>query len=228
MPKRFEHKYWISWSDYMQLKPLLRTLFSFDPNTDHNGEYNIESVYFDSPDVRCIREKEDGLEFRKKYRARCYNSHQSTEIKFEIKYRNKFQIWKNSVKLNKQEYLNFLHHRVLPVQNDFTKELIHDAKTLCLRPVVIVRYTREVYVYPTSNVRITFDKYLSHSHFHTDIFQESPHIFAHSKDKLILEIKYNQFLPHLVERVFSNFLYKRDSISKYLLCYKHSRRIFTS
>lgn len=209
----------------MRLKPLLKSLLSFDANTDTDGEYLIRSLYFDSPDRICVKEKEDGLEFRKKYRARCYNQKESN-VKLEIKYRNKFQIWKNAINLTQDEYTHFLRYKQLPIKNDFTDELIFDFQKNFLHPVVIVQYTREVYVYPTSNVRITFDKYLSHNLTHTDLFQNTPSIHAHSKDKLILEIKYNHFLPPLIKKIFSKYLYSRSSISKYLICYRHSRHLY--
>ena len=217
--KRFEYKYWIDWKTYSILRPRIRSLLSSDSNCDENGEYFIRSVYFDSPQRHCVREKEDGLENRKKYRARCYGKADVQKLKFEIKYRDKNKIWKNSLNLSKEQYIHFLHTKETPSNSAFSKELSYDFRRFALSPMTIVQYTREAYIYPVSNVRITFDKHLCHSSFCTDIFRNHPQIYAHPKDRLILEVKFNDFLPPLIRSILFKQLPKRTSISKYLLCY---------
>ena len=202
------------------LKGCIRNVLKSDPNSDLQGKYTIRSVYFDSPQRHCVREKEDGLEDRKKYRARCYGTSEAQKIKFEIKYRDKHQIWKQSISLTKQEYLDFITTKDIPYKTPFTTELVHDFRSLSLTPITIVQYTREAYIYPFSNVRITFDSSLCHSSFCTDIFNDHPKIHAHPKDRLILEVKFDRFLPPLISSLLYKQLPHRTSISKYILCYQ--------
>ena len=222
--KRFEYKYWINWKTYTQLKARIKNVLTSDPNSDLQGKYTIRSVYFDSPQRHCVREKEDGLENRKKYRARSYGTGDIPTIKFEIKYRDKHQIWKQSISLSKQEYLDFITTKSLPHKTPFTNELVHDFRSLSLSPITIVQYTREAYIYPFSNVRITFDSSLCHSSFCTDIFSDHPKIYAHPKDRLILEVKFDRFLPPLISSLLYKQLPQRTSISKYILCYQGAYR----
>ena len=39
-----------------------------------NGQYEIRSLYFDTPDDKALREKLDGVITREKYRIRLYNN----------------------------------------------------------------------------------------------------------------------------------------------------------
>ena len=95
---------------------------------------------------------------------------------------------------------------------------IDRAKRL-LRPAVIVDYTREAYVYTPGNVRITFDKGLRSSCSGIDLFNPKlPTLIAHPSDKMILEVKYTGFLPHLVRRIIEPYTDGAFAISKYVLC----------
>ena len=71
--KRFEEKYWITVKEYYQLKQAFRTFFPFDQYSDEKGEYFVRSLYLDSPKKHCVAEKKNGLEYRKKYRIRCFS-----------------------------------------------------------------------------------------------------------------------------------------------------------
>lgn len=219
--KRFEHKYWISWAQYFSLRNLLRRHLPFDKNANpQTGEYLIRSLYFDSHDFRCVQEKNNGLEFRKKYRARCYGLDTPASIKLEIKYRNKNRIWKQSQSISPQEFHGFCASPQEYQDSPFMKELSLDFIQYALRPVTIVQYTREAYVYPASNVRITFDKYLSHSGKAHNLLESHPEISVHEGNRLILEVKYDNFLPLMIHKILSSQIYRSTSISKYILCYE--------
>ena len=88
-----------------------------------------------------------------------------------------------------------------------------------MHPVVIVDYTRETFVYPTENVRITFDKGLKTGLFSTDLFSKD--IFTVSPldtGREILEVKYNRFLPDFISELLNDTPTERSAISKYVLC----------
>ena len=74
---RHELKYWISYSDYVEIRNRLRSFMSFDMNSDENGRYLIASIYFDDYLDTALREKIDGVKYREKFRIRYYNNNKS-------------------------------------------------------------------------------------------------------------------------------------------------------
>ncbi|BAV21848.1 hypothetical protein KaCgl_17710 [Corynebacterium glutamicum] len=68
---RFEIKYLIPEQDVPALREQLATRMSTDPLSPPGG-YRVESLYFDSADLRCYTEKIEGLKFRRKLRIRTY------------------------------------------------------------------------------------------------------------------------------------------------------------
>jgi hypothetical protein len=77
------------------------------------------------------------------------------------------------------------------------RELYAKMSSQLLRPVNIVDYWREAYIYPAGNVRVTIDSDLRGS--------ENPRVFLQEKivaipvpDALLLEVKYDVFLPEII------------------------------
>jgi len=88
-----------------------------------------------------------------------------------------------------------------------------------LVPTVIVDYMREAYVFPVSDVRITFDKRLRGSVNSLDLFdKELVTSSVVQEPMLILEVKYNEFLPGVVHDLLQIGSHHRSAISKYVLC----------
>lgn len=221
--KRFEEKYWITYKEYYQLRQAFQTLLSFDKHANEFGEYFVRSLYLDTPQKHCIAEKKIGLENRKKYRIRCYGKENIEFLNFEIKYRDKSQIWKKFHRLSPEEYHYFLRHHQFETKTGLPFEFRSAIQNLSLRPEVIVQYVREAYVFPVANVRLTFDKYLSHSGSCFDLLTDTPEIYVHPSQKMIFEVKYNHILPKVIHSMVHTILPHKSSISKYELCWEHSQ-----
>jgi hypothetical protein len=96
-----------------------------------------------------------------------------------------------------------------------------------MRNSVITDYRREAFVYPVSNLRITFD-----SHLHAGIARDGFDIFdaklptmrVYPFDSVIMEIKYDDYMPEFVTRLFPPHMGSFASISKYCEC----KRVFKS
>ena len=73
-------------------------------------------------------------------------------------------------------------------------------KTQRLRPRVLVSYVREPYVYAAGNVRVTFDSNIRTSLFQRDFLDGAlPDIIAtDAPGDIILEVKYDAFLPEII------------------------------
>ena len=71
---RFELKYLIGLQQAEQFKTGLKRYLVPDEYGRSNGRYTLSSLYYDSPDLRCYRENETGLKFRRKLRIRRYET----------------------------------------------------------------------------------------------------------------------------------------------------------
>jgi len=88
-----------------------------------------------------------------------------------------------------------------------------------LKPKVIVDYIREAYTLRSFNVRITFDKHLSAGINSVDIFDNNlitVNVFPNPV--IIMEIKYNEFLPANIRALLQISSGENAAISKYVLC----------
>ena len=69
------------------------------------------------------------------------------------------------------------------------------------RPTVIVDYDREALTYAPGNVRVTFDRRIRGCHQPQLFFSENlPSIPAISPDRVVMEVKYDDYLPDIVNR----------------------------
>lgn len=90
-----------------------------------------------------------------------------------------------------------------------------------LHPVKVVDYVREAYVHPIEDVRITFDKDLRAGQSF-DIFDKQMFTVPMlEKGMMVLEIKFNEFLPGYIRRAFDGIEAARSAISKYAICRKY-------
>ena len=72
MDLRHEWKHRLSPADLPRLRRRLLLLTQPDPHAVE-GRYHIRSLYFDTPSDKALREKLDGVNRREKFRIRCYN-----------------------------------------------------------------------------------------------------------------------------------------------------------
>ena len=200
---RHELKYYINRGDYEILSRRLRSCIQQDENAQKNGgEYFIRSLYFDSPFDDALWEKLSGTDERDKFRIRIYNG-QDDVIKLECKH-------------IRGEYAFLLSRR-----EPFARRMFAEFATKCLRPRVIVDYTREAYVYPVEDVRITFDKDIRTAYRGTSLFDMTQPTYPVITDgDLVLEVKFNNYLPSYIRELLQIDSHTRSAVSKYCICRK--------
>lgn len=221
--KRFRHelKFYINQYEYEVLRKRVGAVLPMDKYALTDEGYHIRSLYFDNLYDTDLFEKNYGILKRKKIRIRIYNESDAV-INLERKHRYGEYICKESASLTKLEYeklLNydyeFLKEKEKPLYRDFYLYL----RSEHLSPKVIVDYTREAYVGAESDVRITFDKSLSASANSLDIFDHSlTTVEALAYPLLILEVKFNEYLPSYIRAVLELDSHNRSAISKYVIC----------
>lgn len=218
---RHEIKLLISNAEYLAIRPKLSALLSADPNAPESGEYFIRSLYFDDVNKTSYREKLAGVADRKKYRLRIYNNSDSV-IKLECKEKRGDRIRKRSAEISR-DCADRLVRGDFSSLEDKTDPLIKEvfalSKSKGLAPSVVVDYDREAYLYPVSNVRLTFDKALHAGVEGADIFVPklaSVPVFA--DESVIFEIKYDDFLPVFIRDILAAARGSRLALSKFTLC----------
>ncbi|MGA1869896.1 MAG: polyphosphate polymerase domain-containing protein [bacterium] len=221
---RQELKYYIDPPQYRVLKSRLSALLSRDPYAGPDGRYHIRSLYFDDFKNTALFEKQAGIARRKKYRMRIYDLSDAV-IKLEKKVKLDNYIGKESTRLTRKEADRILAGDVAFLASS-EKRLLRAFYLECrrnlLRPNVIVDYYREAYIHPIGNVRITFDIGLHTGLDNLALFDR--HVFtmgAIEEPGVILEVKYDNFLPQAIRGLFPSTIRPRLSIGKFVICKKY-------
>lgn len=221
--KKFRHelKYYINFNDYIAIRNRIKHVLPLDPNANEHGEYLIRSLYFDDIYDTALFEKDFGVNVRNKYRIRIYNLDDKV-IKLERKNKVGQYVCKDAVRISREEYDQIMagNYDCLRSSDNFLKKDFYWAiKNKLLAPKVIVDYEREAYVGNLSETRITFDKNLRSAYTDNNIFNKN--IATQSiitMPMLIMEVKFNEFLPEVVQKMVAVDAKDLSAISKYVYC----------
>lgn len=191
-----------------------------DPHAGEYGKYLIHSLYFDSLSDKALREKLDGLENREKFRIRYYDDN-IDYIRLEKKSKIHGLCDKQSTPLSKNETMQICSGNIgFMAKSDrpLLKELYAKMRYQLLKPKTIVDYEREPYVYAPGNVRITFDSNIRTGLYHNRLF-EKPFVSIPAENGcIILEVKYDSFLPEIIEKAVRIPNRNASAFSKYAVC----------
>jgi len=220
--RRFRHelKYYINYCDYLVLRSRMNLLMDPDPNAGKDGDYMIRSLYYDDILDSALNEKADGVRIRHKYRIRTYNLSDSV-IKLERKSKVDSYVNKETAALSRQALEGLMHgdYSMLDMENPLVRDFYISIKNDGLRPKVIVDYDREAFVCSFGDTRVTFDKELRVPMTSNDIFDKSiPTNILVKMPRLIMEVKYNEFLPEHIRQALVIGASEHCAVSKYVFC----------
>ena len=228
-PFRHELKYLINEGDYELLRERLGVLMQHDMHTQ-NGKYKIRSLYFDDYFHSAFEEKQMGVAGRKKYRIRFYNDSDQV-IHLECKEKEGAYIRKRSASLSRFEVEQILSGQYFFLEQreeNLCREFYYQCISRVLRPRVIVDYEREPFVIPEGDVRITFDRNVRSALMGIDLFDSNlPTLGVFEPGKLIMEVKYTEFLPNLVRRALPPRAAELTAASKFVLCCERTNYLTT-
>ena len=211
---RFERKYFLD----METTELLKRRLSYALKPDNAGiagKYHISSLYFDDCYNTSFFEKQDGVLSRDKFRARFYNN-SFDQIKLECKHKHGDMVCKDVATLSLEQYqmmckgeYEFMKQEEASVFQKFY--IAHILRRM--RPVVMVEYERQAYIYPAGNVRITFDTMVA-----AGLPTIKNTIPAIEGEYTILEVKYDRFIPSFITELLSGFqMTSQLPISKFII-----------
>ncbi len=220
---RHEFKYLISYERMRIIEDRLKQVMKIDPHVK-DGRYLITSLYYDDLYDNCFYEVAAGVDLRKKYRIRYYN-HDSSAVFLECKAKRNNMMLKRSHRLKESEALRLskgIYLRDIALQDDVCKELSYKMMAEGYVPKVIVEYERVPYVFEAGNIRITFDMNICSS-MDLKNFLGS---YGYKRsvlpcESLIMEVKYDEYLPAVIYDCIDTGNLEQLSISKYTLCRKY-------
>ena len=218
MDFRHEWKHEISYSDLLTLRQRLRVVARPDPHAV-NGRYEIRSLYFDTPSDKALREKLSGVSRREKFRIRYYNE-DTPVIRLEKKSKLGGLGNKQSAVISAPEAEAILHGELdwmMDSGRPLVRELYSKMRTQLLRPRTIVDYTREPYVYPPGNVRVTMDHGIRTGLDCTAFLAPCVTVPA-GEAPIILEVKWDTFLPEIIRDAIQLEGRRASAFSKYAQC----------
>lgn len=219
MNERHEWKHEISRSDQYVLRSRLRAVARPDPYAI-GGSYRIRSLYFDDPLDTALREKTDGTDRREKFRLRYYNEDTSV-IKLEKKSKQNGLCRKASVLLTHEETAALLASELSWMAIDarpLVRELYVKMTCRLLRPKTIVDYTREPFLFPAGNVRITIDDQLRTGIVCTDFLNPACATVPAGVSPILLEVKWDAYLPDIIRDAVGLENRHACAFSKYAAC----------
>ena len=198
---RHEQKHIITKSDLYTLRARLSAVMEPDPHAI-DGRYSIRSLYFDDLYDHALREKKAGTERREKFRIRYYNLDPSLIL---LEKKSKFR----DLTEKKQEVLTLSEAEALSKGGSFPSletdgkplltELLAKIRYQTLRPMTIVDYVREPFIYAPGNVRVTLDHSIRTGLSCTDFLDPDCVMIPAGDTEAVLEVKWDGFLPSFIK-----------------------------
>lgn len=219
-PIKFRHelKHYINMADYLCIRQRLLAVAWLDKHAGTDGSYRIRSLYFETPEDKALREKLDGIGCREKFRIRYYND-DTSYIRLEKKRKIYGLGNKESVSITKEQCEKIIEGDtgwMRASKEPLILELYAKMQYQQLKPKTVVDYIREPYVYEPGNIRITMDSKIETGIRSTDFFnRDLPAIRTDTENVMILEVKYDAFLPDIIRDVIQVKNRRPSAFSKY-------------
>ena len=220
MQYRNEIKHVITAADRAAICASLRAVARLDPHAGAKGCYRIRSLYFDNLADKALREKLDGVNEREKFRIRYYDGDTSL-IHLEKKVKRGGLGYKLSETITEEEARRIVQGDVgwmATSGRGLLIELYAKMKSQGLRPRTIVDYERIPFVYGPGNVRVTIDYNIRTALHCTDFLNPNCPTISAGDAPIILEVKWDDFLPTPIRHAVQVKGRSASAYSKYAAC----------
>lgn len=198
-----------------RIRPLLL------PDANQSGDcYRIRSLYFDDADDSAFYDNDAGVDARRKFRLRLYESTREG-ARLEIKYKFRGGTKKQSCHLPAEICVAIMNGQIPALREGCPpalKLLLEQMHLSALTPRIIVEYERSAFVSPIGNVRITLDRNISYSDQIGRFLEDSiPLVPVLPKGLHLLEVKYDELIPDYLLQQLETGELSRTAFSKYYL-----------
>ncbi|MCI8809927.1 MAG: polyphosphate polymerase domain-containing protein [Oscillibacter sp.] len=220
MPQyRHEWKHAINLADRIAIRQRLRAVAQPDEHA-RDGRYWIRSLYFDNLADKALREKIDGVNRREKFRIRYYNGDVSLlHLEKKSKLNGLGTKYQAPLTAAEAQAITDGQWDWMPTSGrPLVQELYSKMKSQGLRPKTIVDYTREPFVYAPGNVRVTLDYDIRTGLRCTDFLNPDCVTVPAGDAPTILEVKWDAFLPAVIQDAVQLGGRHAMAFSKYAAC----------
>ena len=222
---RYELKYRIRESKARAIAQYVQSYIPADQYSRKNPglEYPISSLYFDSQELQLCKETIEEKVNRFKLRIRCYDDNPQTPCFVEIKRRLNSVILKDRARLQKEMLKSVIQDLCVPdslyeKDKKILRQFQFYLRTLCARPLVLVRYKRQAFEGDSRNrVRVTLDREMSFKAVDRPVLTMNGEGWRRiPMDFVILEIKFTNHYPLWLSDMVKCFDLKQTAMSKYV------------
>ena len=217
MKGRHELKHYVNAADCAQLRARLRAIAKPDEHAIDDSGYDVRSLYFDNYTDKVVVDKLSGQSRREKFRLRYYNGDVSF-IRLERKSKANKISYKETALVTQEQCVSILagdYECIKSPDIPLFMDLYAKVRYQNLRPKSIVDYHREAYAFKAGNVRVTFDSNIRMSNSATGFL--NPHLVTiPAASAIIMEIKYDAFLPDIIRDALQIGWRNQAEFSKYV------------
>ncbi len=235
IPSRFEFKYLLSEARALAVRDYVLAHVMPDEHSpaDPSEGYLVCSLYLDSPRFDFFHQADQGLERRFKLRLRFYDNESDSPVFAEIKRRVNQVIVKQRAIVPRQAACNWGNGFDAAADCDASQWIADDGdaatafsdfgqlqQQFAAAGRLFVTYRREAYVASQGDyARVTFDRQILGT-----VFQPGDPLVIPTtgseclRDKVVLELKFNDRFPGWMMDVVRAFQLERCSVPKYVLC----------
>jgi SPX domain protein involved in polyphosphate accumulation len=154
MARRLELKYLVDRTTRTALELDLRRLMRPDCHAGQDGAYRVRSLYLDTPDFLCYRQKLAGMGARHKLRLRAYGDDPSASelVRLEVKSRKASFIHKTVLDVPREDYPSLYEsivRKTMPEgwleSAETPKEFFRLQRQYNMEPKVLLQYRRTAF-----------------------------------------------------------------------------------
>ena len=185
-----------------------------------DGSYHIHSLYFDDLGDSALLQNYSGVSRREKFRIRMYNGNPDTlHLEKKCKYGGLGR--KYSCPMTSEQLTLLLNGDLTWMMDTgypLMQELYCRMRQELLRPKTIVSYRREPFIYGPGNVRVTFDYDIRSGVCSRELLSDETILVPVHPDRVLLEVKYDAFLPDIIRMILQEGTPRVRAFSKYAAC----------
>ena len=197
---RHELKHLITPGEDRIISDRLGRLFPRDSHAGPGGVYQVNSLYFDTPEDKALLQKISGVDKREKFRLRYYGESPDF-LRLEKKIKKGGLCSKRSARLSYKQAEKLLKGDIaflLESKDPLMIELYSKMRGELLMPRTIVSYEREAFIFAPGNVRITLDRKVCTCTSSAVFLNTLSNFLEPEPGNTVLEVKYDAFLPDIV------------------------------
>ncbi len=235
--ERYELKYHVPLDMVEEISAFVEVYCALDPFSEksHDHYYEINNLYFDTPNFLFRERRVAGIDDRFNVRIRSYGTDPKPPYFFEIKHKVNGIVKKKRAKVYSEEWADALKREdyfyedgkepTISTSDDYYQAFLNTVYSYNAEPKVFTTYRRKAYLSLVDDyARVTFDRNLKFMKCEDYTLRpvkmdlcnyDCPNVFSNVHENVILELKCTTRVPMWFIDLISYFNLKRMSFSKY-------------